>query len=378
MHHVISNNSLDALAVTETWTASDAPRAIKCDVAQRTRLRSRSSSSLHSIWKVWRWDGRHLSPKLKATASEFELLVVRLSSRSSSIIACFCRPLFQAMSTTVSTVLVCDIRTQCSLKQWVGQQIHDADNLLDLIITTDGNLERGLAVNRVCVSLIDDLSRSLSIFRLIGQWQSSMLFDTTVVSTSFWSDLRYCKFFEFESASTVDSRAVLTALIPRAEHRYYRRRSDNIRSSEGFFSRIKICATLNRFGKQPKVSDNKAGKSCDDWRNVRQHNLPNDVGMTSNGGHLNCSNDAPRIFNADAVELWQFRAVIPVVNWQRRRQRRQCRCIEAPIVLEKFAEGRQDTRDPLRCKAQPTRSSRVSRFLLFLPWTQIQFKIRML
>jgi len=185
---------LDVLALTETWIPSDAPDAVKLDVAPPGycvihRHRGSSTDRRGGGLAVIHRDSIKSSTVDVGDYSQFESLAVKIvSCRVSVVVVCVYRPPGDLTSTCVDqladlfdqlTLLDCqfvvvgdfnvpglrpgqldpratDVFTQHGLLQHVSVPTHDGGNILDLILTRDDDvgsrLVTQLSVTSVCFS----------------------------------------------------------------------------------------------------------------------------------------------------------------------------------------------------------------------------------
>ena len=207
IHDVIADSKLDLLALTETWIPSDAPNAVKLDIAPtgyQVLHRHRGSSSDKNgggIALIYRESMRASILDL-GNYSEFEYLAAKVSTNSKSlaIIALYRPPgpvnepycaqlsdlVEQLMLSDFRFVLcgdfnspsrvngcsvhadICDIFERSNLVQHVNQATHNKGGLLDLIVSPENcqTLVSKLSVSTVCFS-----DHSLITCRLGFQWK---------------------------------------------------------------------------------------------------------------------------------------------------------------------------------------------------------------
>jgi len=195
IHDVVADHQLDLLVLTETWIASDAPNAIKLDVAPPGyavvhRHRGSSADRRGGGLAVIHRNSTKTKPVSVGEYTEFESLAVKLvGRRSSSIVAvCIYRPpgsVTTAFTDQLSDLLdqlllldstcvilgdfnvpgdvggidrrVADVFSQYGLCQHVSCPTHDDGNMLDLIVTrvtgpARHQLVTDVAVQSVCFS----------------------------------------------------------------------------------------------------------------------------------------------------------------------------------------------------------------------------------
>ena len=99
IHDVITNNRLDLLLLTETWITSDAPDAVKLDVAPPGysvvhQPRGSSTEQRGGGLAVIHRECVRATPVHVGDYSEFESLTVKLVGRRSAsiVVVCVCRP----------------------------------------------------------------------------------------------------------------------------------------------------------------------------------------------------------------------------------------------------------------------------------------------
>jgi len=183
IHDVISDNHLDVLCMTETWIPSDAPNAVKLDVAPPGYAvvhRHRGSSKDRGgggVALVHRQTTKASTVEV-GDYSEFECLAVKLVGRRarSVVVVCVYRPpgpvsttftdqlcrlldqlaLLDARSVVVGdfnvpgdatpqiNLHVADVFRQYGLRQHVDVPTHVAGNVLDLVVSPDSEPRRQL------------------------------------------------------------------------------------------------------------------------------------------------------------------------------------------------------------------------------------------
>ena len=194
IHDVIADHRLDVLALTETWIPSDAPDAVKLDVAPpgySVVHRHRGSSADRrggGVAVIYR-DSVKCTPVDVGDYSQFESLAVKVVGRQSSVVVVSVyRPPGELTSTFVDqlsdlfdqlVLLDCrfvvvgdlnvpgplagqldrratDVFMQHGLRQHVSVPTHVGGNILDLILTRDDDvncrLVSQLSVTSVCFS----------------------------------------------------------------------------------------------------------------------------------------------------------------------------------------------------------------------------------
>ena len=184
LHDVISDNHLDVLCVTETWIPADAPNAVKLDIAPphyQVIHRHRIGKPGGGVAVIHRETVRATEYDIGWSTDQFEFLIVKLASRSSSlIVVCIYRPpghvsaalcdaladlLDRLLESCLKFVLCGDLNTpgeeslqidtkiaqllvDYNLEQRVTEPTHDHGHVLDVIITGEGDAKQ---VSDVCV-----------------------------------------------------------------------------------------------------------------------------------------------------------------------------------------------------------------------------------
>jgi Reverse transcriptase (RNA-dependent DNA polymerase)/Endonuclease-reverse transcriptase len=194
IHDVIADQRLDVLALTETWIPSDAPDAVKLDVAPPDysvvhRHRGPSTGQRGGGVAFIHRDSIKCKVIDVGDYTSFELLGVKIIGRQSSVIVvCVYRPPGEVTSSFTDqlsdlfdqlTLLDCqfavvgdfnvpgvvtgqldrrvaDVFSQHGLRQHVSVATHTGGNILDLVLTSDDDvgsrLVSQLAVESVCFS----------------------------------------------------------------------------------------------------------------------------------------------------------------------------------------------------------------------------------
>jgi len=192
IHDVISDNKLDILMLTETWIPSDAPDAVKLDVAPQGynvvhRHRASSTERRGGGLAVIHRDCFRATPVDVGDFSEFEVVAAKVVGRRSAsvVVVCVYRPpstvtsafidqlsdLFDRLITLDSRFLVAgdfnvpgdvngldsrtaDVLAVYGLRQHVSSPTHRDGNTLDLILTRDDDTSRGQLISDVAVQPI--------------------------------------------------------------------------------------------------------------------------------------------------------------------------------------------------------------------------------
>lgn len=192
IHDVIADNKLDTLLLTETWIPSDAPDAVKLDVAPSGyaavhRHRAASTERRGGGLAVIHSDSFRATLVDVGDHTEFEALAVRLVSRRSAsvVVVCVYRPpgaitsafidqlsdLLDRLATLDSGFVVAgdfnapgdvdgldsktaDVFTRYALTQHVRSSTHRDGNVLDLILSRDDDTPRGQLISDVAVQSV--------------------------------------------------------------------------------------------------------------------------------------------------------------------------------------------------------------------------------
>jgi len=192
IHDVIADNHLDLLLLTETWIPSDAPDAVKLDVAPPGysvvhRPRGSSTEQRGGGLAVIHRECVRATPVDVGDYSEFESLTVKLvGRRSASVVAvCVYRPPGAVTATFINqlsdlldqvTLLdspfviagdfnvpgdvdgldsrTADVFMQYGLRQHVSCATHCDGNVLDLVLSQDSETRRGQLVSEVAVQSV--------------------------------------------------------------------------------------------------------------------------------------------------------------------------------------------------------------------------------
>jgi len=192
IHDVITNNRLDLLLLTETWITSDAPDAVKLNVAPPGysvvhQPRGSSTEQRGGGLAVIHRECVRATPVDVGDHSEFESLTVKLVGRRSPsiVVVCVYRPPGAVTTTFINhlsdlldqPVLLdlpfvitgdfnvpgdvdgldsrtADLFRQYGLRQHVSCATHCDGNVLDLIITQDNESRRGQLVSEVAVQSV--------------------------------------------------------------------------------------------------------------------------------------------------------------------------------------------------------------------------------
>ena len=192
IHDVIIDNRLDILILTETWIPSDAPDAVKLDVAPPGyavvhRHRAASTERRGGGLAVIHRDSFRATPVDVGHFSEFESLALKVVGRRSAsvVVVCVYRPpgtvtsafidqlsdLFDRLLALDSRFLVtgdfnapgdvngldshtADAFTRHALRQHVSSPTHRDGNVLDLMLTRDNDTPRAQLISDVAVQSV--------------------------------------------------------------------------------------------------------------------------------------------------------------------------------------------------------------------------------
>jgi len=201
IHDVIADHRLDVLALTETWIPSDAPNAIKLDIAPPGysvlhRHRGPSTGRCGGGVAIVYSDSVKVTAVDVCNYSQFESMAVKIIGRQSSIVVvCIYRPPGEVTSAFIDqlsdlfdqlTLLDCrsavvgdfnvpgsiagqldrratDVFIQYGLRQHVSSATHVGGNILDLVLTRDDDVD----VSNSLVSQLSVSSVSFSDHHLI-------------------------------------------------------------------------------------------------------------------------------------------------------------------------------------------------------------------
>jgi hypothetical protein len=245
IHSLLNDFHLDVLAITETWMQSDAPNAIHLDTAPSGYQvihcpRGSSVDKSGGGIAIGHRDCIQVRDLDHGRCSEFESLVVKLTSLSKSIIiACVCRPpgvvsnafcdslanLVDQLQLAGTPFLVCgdlncpgisgttldvkliDILERHGLTQHVKTPTHDAGNLLDVIVTADDDSElvSHISVRPTCFSDHHTVACRLNVFNRQPTAVRCMYRNIRRINlAAFHDDIRKSALYNFSNYQSVD------------------------------------------------------------------------------------------------------------------------------------------------------------------------------
>jgi len=246
IHDVISDSHLDVLAVTETWVTSDAPDAIKLDVAPPGyqvihQPRGSSTDKRGGGVAVVHLDSISVRPFDVGTFSEFEALAVKLSLQSTQniVVVCLYRPpgavsqtfccqladLLDQLILADQRFVLCgdfncpgegdnhisselhDVLQRYNLLQHVHEATHTGGNTLDLLLTPsdDASLVSEVSVRSTCFSDHHVISSRLCVPWHRPTVMHSQFRDLRRIDlTTFHEDVRQSPLYLFNSDTPVD------------------------------------------------------------------------------------------------------------------------------------------------------------------------------